>query len=30
MGAGDMKSFDIWTNWTQWGVHELELYEAAP
>jgi hypothetical protein len=30
MGAGDMKSFDLWANWTQWGVHELELYEAVP
>jgi hypothetical protein len=23
-------AFDLWSNWTQWGVHELELYEPAP
>jgi hypothetical protein len=21
-------AFDIWANWSRWGVHEIELYEA--
>jgi hypothetical protein len=23
-------TFDLWNNWTRWGVHEIELYEATP
>ena len=23
-------TFDLWNNWTRWGVHEIQLFEAAP
>jgi hypothetical protein len=22
-------TFDLWNNWTRWGIHEIELFEAA-
>ncbi len=25
----DGSPFDLWSNWTRWGVHELHLYEAT-
>jgi hypothetical protein len=23
-------TFDLWNNWTRWGVHAIELFEATP
>ncbi len=27
--AAEGPDFDLWDNWTSWGVHELQLFEAA-
>jgi len=23
-------SMDVWPNWTRWGMHEIQVFEAAP
>jgi hypothetical protein len=28
--AGGPPAFDLWNNWTRWGVHEIRLFEAVP
>jgi hypothetical protein len=30
MKTDPQTAYDLWANWTQWGVHELRVFEAAP